>query len=67
MVKEFDLGLVQITDPYYINAFDQTLAYLMRLDPDRLLAGFKAVSEGRDPQREAGIDFTAAGKVPGAY
>jgi len=57
MVKEFDLGLVQITDPYYINAFDQTLAYLMRLDPDRLLAGFKAVSEGRDPQREAGIDL----------
>jgi len=57
MVQEFDLGLVQITDPYYINAFNQTLAYLMRLDPDRLLAGFKAVSEGKDPQHEPGIDL----------
>ncbi len=48
-LNEFDLSLVEITDPYYINAFDKNVEYLLRLDPKRLLVGFQAVSDGIDP------------------
>src|SRR5690554_6155535 len=57
MLKEFDLENVQVTDPYYINAFNKVVEYLLRLEPDRLLAGFKAVSEGKDPQHETDINL----------
>lgn len=57
MLKEFDLNLVQVTDPYYVNAFHKMVDYLLRLEPDRLLAGFKAVSEGKDPQTEPNINL----------
>ena len=48
-IQEFDMSLVEITDPYYINAFDKNVEYLLRLDPERLLVGFRAVSDGLDP------------------
>lgn len=57
MLKEFDLNLVQVTDPYYVNAFDKVVEYLLRLDPERLVVGFKAVSEGKDPQHEPGLNL----------
>jgi len=31
MLKEFDLNLVQVTDPYYVNAFHKMVDYLLRL------------------------------------
>lgn len=50
-IKDFDMRLVEITDPYYINAFDKNVEYLLNLIPDRLLVGFRAVSDGVDPGR----------------
>src|SRR5512145_578084 len=49
VLQEFDMDQVRVTDPYYENAFTKEMEYLLRLLPDRLLAGFKAVSEGKDP------------------
>jgi DUF1680 family protein len=57
VLQEFDMEQVRVTDPYYLNAFANDLEYLLRLDPDRLLAGFKAVSEGQNPGNAAGIDL----------
>ena len=57
ILQEFDMEQVRVTDPYYVNAFDKDLEYLLSLDPDRLLAGFKAVSEGQDPGNTPGIDL----------
>ncbi len=59
MLKEFSLDSVQVTDPYYVNAFNKVVDYLLRLEPDRLLAGFKAVSEGKDPGEEPNLNLYA--------
>lgn len=56
-IKEFDMELVKVTDPYYVNAFNKMVEYLLRLDPNRLLAGFKAVSEGKDPRNTPHLDL----------
>ena len=48
-IEEFDLEMVEITDPYYINAFEKDVEYLLRLNPNRLLVGFRAVLDGIDP------------------
>jgi DUF1680 family protein len=48
-LQEFDMEQVRVTDTYYQNAATKEMEYLLRLLPDRLLAGFKAVSEGKDP------------------
>lgn len=55
MLREFGLEFVTVTDPYYTNAFSKTVEYLLQLDPNRLLAGFKVVSEDRDPQHGSNI------------
>ncbi len=57
MPKEFGLDQVQIMEPYYVNAFEKTVEYLLKLEPERLLAGFKAVSEGKDPQKETNLNL----------
>lgn len=57
ILQEFDMEQVRVTDPYYLNAFAKDLEYLLRLDPDRLLAGFEAVSNGQDPGNAPGIDL----------
>ncbi|NMB39027.1 MAG: hypothetical protein GX994_05580 [Firmicutes bacterium] len=49
LIKEFNLDMVEITDPYYLNAFEKDVKYLLSLNPDRLLVGFQAVSDGIDP------------------
>jgi MYXO-CTERM domain-containing protein len=49
-LQEFGLDEVQITDEYETNLFDKDVTYLITtLDSDRLLAGFKAVSQGTNP------------------
>lgn len=49
VLQEFDMEQVRVTDSYYQNTFTKEMDYLLRLLPDRLIAGFKAVSEGKDP------------------
>jgi DUF1680 family protein len=44
MIKQFDMEQVDVTDPYYVNAFNKELAYIMSLDPNRLMAGFRTVA-----------------------
>ncbi|MGE5788177.1 MAG: glycoside hydrolase family 127 protein [Myxococcales bacterium] len=49
-LQEFPLDQVQITDSYQKILFAKDVAYLITtLDSDRLLAGFKAVSQGATP------------------
>lgn len=57
MLREFDLDSIQVTAPYFIRTFDKVTQYLLSLDPDRLLAGFKAVAEGKDPQTEVKLNL----------
>ncbi|HEY5959081.1 MAG TPA: beta-L-arabinofuranosidase domain-containing protein, partial [Polyangiaceae bacterium] len=46
-LQEFPLDQVQVTDTYQKNLFQKDINYLITtLDSDRLLAGFKAVSQG---------------------
>jgi DUF1680 family protein len=49
-LQEFSLDEVQITDDYQTNLFEKDITYLITtLDSDRLMAGFKAVSQGTNP------------------
>ena len=41
---------VRVTDPYLQQLFTVDIDYLLRLDPDRMIAGFQAVSLGQDPE-----------------
>ncbi|MGO4501087.1 beta-L-arabinofuranosidase domain-containing protein, partial [Paenibacillus sp. 2RAB27] len=43
-IKNFDIEQVDVTDPYYVNAFNKEVEYLLKLDPDRLLSGFRTVA-----------------------
>jgi hypothetical protein len=54
-LQDFDLDAVTVTDAYYVNATHQELTYLMSLDPDTLLGGFKAVSQRLDPSTAPNI------------
>ena len=54
-LQQFDMEEVNITDTYYINAFNKDVEYLLSLQPDRLLAGFKAVAAGTDPAQASGL------------
>lgn len=57
VLQDFDLDKVQVTDSYYQNVFNQDLTHLLSINSDRLLAPFKAVSQGQDPQTAAGINL----------
>ena len=49
-LEAFPLDQVQITDDYQKNLFTKDITYLITtLDSDRLMAGFKAVSQGANP------------------
>ena len=54
-LNEFDMEQVIITDSYYVNALEKDLNYILSLDVDRLLAGYQAVSDGKDPKNTSGI------------
>lgn len=56
-LQEFDMEQVEITDEYYVNALEKDLNYLLSLDVDRLLAGYQAVSEGKDPKSTSGLNL----------
>ncbi|WP_437619845.1 beta-L-arabinofuranosidase domain-containing protein [Sorangium sp. So ce1151] len=56
-LQEFALDEVSVTDTYYQNVSTKELAYIMSLDPDRLVAGFKAVSQGKDPGSAPGLNL----------
>ncbi len=53
--QEFDMESVRVTDPYLEKLFTVDVDYLLRLDPARLVEGFRAVSEGRDPSTATGL------------
>src|SRR6478752_4848534 len=57
ILEEFDLGSVQVTDPYYVGVATKDVDYLLKLDADRLLAGFKAVSLNQDPKTQGGLNL----------
>lgn len=40
-LSDFNMGEVQVTDSYYVNSLDKENKYLLSLDTDRLLAGFR--------------------------
>jgi len=49
-LQEFPQDQVQITDAYQQNLFKKEMAYLLTaIDSDRLMAGFKAVSQNVTP------------------
>jgi DUF1680 family protein len=49
-LQDFPLDQVQITDSYQLNLFSKEMTYLLTtLDSDRLMAGFKAVSQSVTP------------------
>jgi DUF1680 family protein len=49
-LQDFPLDQVQITDSYQQNLFSKEMTYLLTtLNSDRLMAGFKAVSQGVTP------------------
>lgn len=56
-MKEFDMEQVTITDDYYVTILEKDLNYLLSLEADRLLAGFRAVSEGKDPKNTSGLNL----------
>lgn len=56
-MKEFDMEQVKVTDDYYVTIFEKDLKYLLSLEADRLLAGFRAVSEGKDPKSTSGLNL----------
>ncbi|WP_438000570.1 beta-L-arabinofuranosidase domain-containing protein [Sorangium sp. So ce185] len=56
-LQEFALDEVSVTDAYYQNISSKEIAYIMSLDPNRLLAGFKAVSQGKDPGNATGLNL----------
>jgi DUF1680 family protein len=40
-LQSFDMEQVNVTDPYFVNAFKKEIAYLQSIDPNRLLVGYK--------------------------
>jgi uncharacterized protein len=57
-LQEFTLDQVQVTDSYYQNLYSKDVTYLTTtLDVDRLLAPFKAVSQGQDPSSAPGLNL----------
>ncbi|MBN2526915.1 MAG: glycoside hydrolase family 127 protein [Deltaproteobacteria bacterium] len=51
VLAEFPMDKVVINNDYINSLFDAELAYLMSLEPDKLMAAVKAVSEGTDPDK----------------
>ncbi|HPU18395.1 MAG TPA: glycoside hydrolase family 127 protein, partial [Bacillota bacterium] len=56
MYRAFPMGAVKLGDDYMKNAFSLEVAYLLELDADRLLAGFRET---------AGLDMRGARRYDG--
>lgn len=55
-IKSIELENVEVTDPYMVNAFDKEIDYLLSIDDDKMLAGFRDT---------AGIDTKGAERYEG--
>lgn len=55
-IKSFSLDQVYLEDPYFINALEKEVAYLVSFDTNRLLAGFRET---------AGTDMRGANRYEG--
>jgi DUF1680 family protein len=49
LLEDFALEEVTVDDPHYKQLFEVDIAYVLSLDPDRLMDGFRAVSMDQDP------------------
>lgn len=68
-MKDFGITDVTVTDPYYANSLDKEIDYLLMLDADRLLAGFRetaayAAGMSADQRKEYMKDKT---RYPGSW
>jgi len=43
-LQDVAMHQVVLTDPYYVNAFEKEVAYLLSLEPDKLLSGFRSTA-----------------------
>lgn len=68
-VNSFEMTEVKIKDPYYLNAFYKNAEYLARLNPDRLLAGFKEIAglEAKAERYDGWESTMIAGHTLGHY
>ena len=57
-ISSYDLGAVEITDTYLLNAEAKDIEYLLSLDSDRLLAGFRET---------AGLDMLGKTRYGGGW
>ena len=55
LLEDFALEEVIVDDPHYKNLFEVDIDYVLRLDPVRLMAGFRAVSMDQDPATAQGL------------
>lgn len=55
-INSFELENVKVSDPYMTNAFKKEIEYLLSIDDDRMLAGFRDT---------AGIDMKGASRYEG--
>ncbi len=55
LLEDFAIEEVTVDDPHYKNLFEVDIDYVMRLDPVRLMAGFRAVSMGQNPASAQGL------------
>src|SRR5690606_11622068 len=46
---DVEMKNVILTDPYYVNAFDKEVDYLLSLEPDKLLSAFRSTA-GLEPK-----------------
>ena len=56
LIKAFNLSCVKLTDKYSVNALEKEIDYLLSLDTDKLLCGFRET---------AGVDVKGAIRYDG--
>src|SRR6187549_1332871 len=49
LLEDFAVEEVVVDDPHYKQLFEVDIEYVLSLDPDRLMDGFRAVSMDQDP------------------
>ncbi|HEY6722454.1 MAG TPA: beta-L-arabinofuranosidase domain-containing protein [Polyangiaceae bacterium] len=55
LLEDFALEEVTVDDPHYQQLFEVDIDYVLRLDPVRLMAGFRAVAMDQDPATAPGL------------
>ncbi len=71
LLNVYDLSAVQVSDPYIVNAQEKEYAYLLSLDADRLLVGFREnaglSTQGKSRYGGGWEDSRIAGHTMGHY